>query len=164
MPFIFLGKMHKVFIINKIKIKSYMGLIKENGRNISISNKNGYSVENYWIAKDYIKKVGVNRRNLDVNELVDTYNKVKHTNVKIGSCKPCSVSKYFNSLRNYVQYAEILFKANGIDYSRQAEKKVEPVKVEEPAINEPIKVEDEIVKEDIKPKKRNKKNDVEDND
>lgn len=142
-----------------------MGLIKEQGRNISISNKNGYSVENYWIAKDYLHKVGANRRNMDVNELVDTYNKVKHTNVKIGSCKPCSVSKYFNSLRNYVTYAEILFKANNIDYSRPV--KEEPVKVKEPEetvidkpVNEPVKT----VIEEIKPKKKVKKNDVEDKD
>ena len=133
-----------------------MGLIK-NG--ISISSKNGYSVDKYWIARDYLSKVSNNRRNLDTNELIDVYNKVKRTDVKIGSCKPCSVTKYYNGLQNYVKYAEILFKANGIDYSRHIEPVKEETVKEEPVKDEPVKDEPiQVDVQEIKPKKRVRKN------
>lgn len=141
-----------------------MGLIKnEKGHNISISSLNGYSVDRYWIAKDYLHKVGTNRRNLDVNELIKVYNTVKQTNVSIGSCKPCSVSKYYNGLQNYVKYCEILFKANGIDYSRTFvdEKPVYGIDKNVIEVMTEAKEVKSEPKAEIKPKKKAKKEDAE---
>ena len=44
-----------------------MGLIKTNdGKHISVSNINGYTVEKVLKAKEYLKEIGANRRNFPI--------------------------------------------------------------------------------------------------
>ena len=72
-----------------------MGLIKNNGRNVSVSSVNGYSVKKVLKAKEYLKEIGENRRNFPVERLVEMYNDIKGTREKAVGCKPCQANKYY---------------------------------------------------------------------
>lgn len=124
-----------------------MGLIKTaDGRNISVSTKNGYSLEKVLKAKEYLKEIGSNRRNFPIERLVEMYNEIKGTREIAVGCKPCQANKYYMGLQNYVTYGEITLINNGI--ATKEDLNPELIKKEEPIIEE---VKEEIIEE--KPKK-----------
>lgn len=119
-----------------------MALIKENGRNVSVSTKNGYSIEKVRKAKEYLKEIGSNRRNIPVERLVEMYNDIKGTREKAVGCKPCQANKYYMGLQNYVTYGEMTLINNGIATREDLDiEKKEEVIIEEEAITEekPVK-------------------------
>lgn len=119
-----------------------MALIKENGRNVSVSTKNGYSIEKVRKAKEYLKEIGSNRRNIPVERLVEMYNDIKGTREKAVGCKPCQANKYYMGLQNYVTYGEMTLINNGIATKEDLDiEKKEEVIIEEEAITEekPVK-------------------------
>jgi len=119
-----------------------MALIKENGRNVSVSTKNGYSIEKVRKAKEYLKEIGSNRRNIPVERLVEMYNDIKGTREKAVGCKPCQANKYYMGLQNYVTYGEMTLINNGIATTEDLDiEKKEEVIIEEEAITEekPVK-------------------------
>lgn len=123
-----------------------MGLIKANGRNISVSTKNGYSLEKVLKAKEYLKEIGSNRRNFPIERLVEMYNDIKGTREIAVGCKPCQANKYYMGLQNYVTYGEITLINNGL--ATKEDLNPDLIKKEEPIIEE---VKEEIIEE--KPKK-----------
>lgn len=90
-----------------------MGLLRENGRNISVASCNGYTVEKVIKAKQYLKEIGNNRRGFDVNRLVEMYNDIKGTKEKAAGCKPCAATKYYNGIQNYAYFGELTLINNG---------------------------------------------------
>ena len=119
-----------------------MALIKENGRNVSVSTKNGYSIEKVRKAKEYLKEIGSNRRNIPVERLVEMYNDIKGTREKAVGCKPCQANKYYMGIQNYVTYGEMTLINNGIATKEDLDiEKKEEVIIEEEAITEekPVK-------------------------
>lgn len=103
-----------------------MGLIKtKDGKHISVSNINGYTVEKVLKAKEYLKEIGANRRNFPIERLVEMYNEIKGTREKAVGCKPCQANKYYMGLQNYVTYGEITLINNGVDPDELDPKNVE---------------------------------------
>lgn len=90
-----------------------MGLLRQNGRNISVASCNGYTVEKVIKAKQYLKEIGSNRRGFDVNRLVEMYNDIKGTKEKAAGCKPCAATKYYNGIQNYAYFGELTLINNG---------------------------------------------------
>lgn len=90
-----------------------MGLLRENGRNISVAQCNGYTVEKVIKAKQYLKEIGNNRRGFDVKRLVEMYNDIKGTKEKAAGCKPCAATKYYNGIQNYAYFGELTLINNG---------------------------------------------------
>lgn len=128
-----------------------MALIKENGRNVSVSTKNGYSIEKVRKAKEYLKEIGSNRRNIPVERLVEMYNDIKGTREKAVGCKPCQANKYYMGLQNYVTYGEMTLINNGIATKEDLDiEKKEEVIIEEEAITE-----EKPVKKAGRPRKNN---------
>ena len=131
-----------------------MGLIKNNGRNVSVSSVNGYSVKKVLKAKEYLKEIGENRRNFPVERLVEMYNDIKGTREKAVGCKPCQANKYYMGLQNYVTYGEMTLINNGI-----ATKDDLNLELQERASNsgltstEELKEEIKAIEDEIKPKK-----------
>lgn len=108
-----------------------MGLIKtKDGKHISVSNINGYTVEKVLKAKEYLKEIGANRRNFPIERLVEMYNEIKGTREKAVGCKPCQANKYYMGLQNYVTYGEITLVNNGVDPDELDPKNVEEEKVD----------------------------------
>lgn len=141
-----------------------MGLIKNNGRNVSVSSVNGYSVKKVLKAKEYLKEIGENRRNFPVERLVEMYNDIKGTREKAVGCKPCQANKYYMGLQNYVTYGEMTLINNGI-----ATKDDLNLELQEQASNsgltsvEELKEEIKAIEDEIKPKKAGRqKKDVKD--
>ena len=142
-----------------------MGLIKtKDGKHISVSNINGYTVEKVRRAKEYLKEIGANRRNFPIERLVEMYNEIKGTREKAVGCKPCQANKYYMGLQNYVTYGEITLINNGaatkedLDIENVKEEmemsgftNVEEYKAEVEAIKEEL--EDKPVKKAGRPKK-----------
>lgn len=128
-----------------------MGLIRANGRNISVASVNGYTVEKVRRAKEYIKEIGGNRRNFPVERLVEMYNDIKGTREKAVGCKPCQANKYYMGLQNYITYGEITLINNG----KATKEDLDIEKKEEPIVEEEVKEEDEVkpVKKAGRPKK-----------
>lgn len=131
-----------------------MGLIKNNGRNVSVSSVNGYSVKKVLKAKEYLKEIGENRRNFPVERLVEMYNDIKGTREKAVGCKPCQANKYYMGLQNYVTYGEMTLINNGV-----ATKDDLNLELQEQASNsgftsvEELKEEIKAIEDEIKPKK-----------
>ena len=141
-----------------------MGLIKNNGRNVSVSSVNGYSVKKVLKAKEYLKEIGENRRNFPVERLVEMYNDIKGTREKAVGCKPCQANKYYMGLQNYVTYGEMTLINNGI-----ATKDDLNLELQEQASNSgltsvgELKEEIKAIEDEIKPKKAGRqKKDVKD--
>lgn len=113
-----------------------MGLIRtKDGRNVSVAECNGYSVEKVRKAKQYLREIGKDRRNFPIERLVDMYNDIKGTMYKPTGCKPCQASKYYVGLQNYVTYGELTLINNG--------------KATEEDLNIDIKVEEEPKEEEV---------------
>ena len=120
-----------------------MGLIKtKDGKHISVSNINGYTVEKVLKAKEYLKEIGSNRRNFPIERLVEMYNDIKGTRETPVGCKPCAANKYYLGLQNYVTYGEITLINNGV--ATKEDLNPELIKKEEPIIEE---VKEEIIEE-----------------
>lgn len=129
-----------------------MGLIKtKDGKHISVSNINGYTVEKVLKAKEYLKEIGANRRNFPIERLVEMYNEIKGTREKAVGCKPCQANKYYMGLQNYVTYGEITLVNNGVDPDELDPKNVEEEKVDVEVTEENIEV--KPVKKAGRPKK-----------
>lgn len=129
-----------------------MGLIKtKDGKHISVSNINGYTVEKVLKAKEYLKEIGANRRNFPIERLVEMYNEIKGTREKAVGCKPCQANKYYMGLQNYVTYGEITLKNNGVDPDELDPKNVEEEEVDIEITEDKIEV--KPVKKAGRPKK-----------
>lgn len=129
-----------------------MGLIKtKDGKHISVSNINGYTVEKVLKAKEYLKEIGANRRNFPIERLVEMYNEIKGTREKAVGCKPCQANKYYMGLQNYVTYGEITLVNNGVDPDELDPKNVEEEKVDIEVSEDKIEV--KPVKKAGRPKK-----------
>lgn len=129
-----------------------MGLIKtKDGKHISVSNINGYTVEKVLKAKEYLKEIGANRRNFPIERLVEMYNEIKGTREKAVGCKPCQANKYYMGLQNYVTYGEITLVNNGVDPDELDPKNVEEEKVDVEVTEDKIEV--KPVKKAGRPKK-----------
>lgn len=121
-----------------------MGLIKtKDGKHISVSNINGYTVEKVLKAKEYLKEIGANRRNFPIERLVEMYNEIKGTREKAVGCKPCQANKYYMGLQNYVTYGEITLINNGVD----------PDELDPKNVEEEVDIEVTEDKIEVKPKK-----------
>lgn len=133
-----------------------MGLIKTtDGKRISVSNINGYTVEKVLKAKEYLKEIGANRRNFPIERLVEMYNEIKGTREKAVGCKPCQANKYYMGLQNYVTYGEITLINNGI--ATKEDLNPDLIKKEEPIIEEAVKEEEIIEEKPVKKAGRPKK-------
>ena len=84
-----------------------MGLLRQNGRNISVATCNGYTLEKVIKAKRYLREIGTNRRNFPTERLVEMYNDVKGTNEKAVGCRPCQATKFYNGIQNYAYFGEL---------------------------------------------------------
>lgn len=91
-------------------------LIKDkNGNNISVATVNGYTAEKVIRAEAYLKEIGSNRRNFQIERLVEMYNDIKGTNERAVGCKPCQASKFYNGIQNYAYYGRLTLANRGID-------------------------------------------------
>lgn len=128
-----------------------MGLIKTtDGKRISVSKVNGYTVEKVLKAKEYLKEIGSNRRNFPIERLVEMYNEIKGTREKAVGCKPCQANKYYMGLQNYVTYGEITLINNGV--ATKEDLNPDLIKKEEPIIEE-VEIIEEKPKKAGRPKK-----------
>ena len=91
-----------------------MGLIKDNNRNISVAQVNGYTVEKVLRAKKYLREIGMNKRTFPMERLVEMYNDIKNTNEVAQGCRPCQATKFYNGIKNYVTYGELTLINNGV--------------------------------------------------
>lgn len=143
-------------------------------RNISVSAKNGYTMEKVLLAKQYLKEIGKNKRHFDFKRLVGMYNEVFGTSESPSGCS-CQSPKYYNGIANYFKYGKLTLINNGLateaDFEDRAEE-AEPIDNAEKRINlgddseasETIseeRIEDvssEEKEEIAEPKKKSKKN------
>lgn len=128
-----------------------MGLLKnDTGRNISVANVNGYTVEKVLRAKAYLREIGMNRRTFPMERLVEMYNDIKNTHESAKGCKPCQANKFYNGIKNYVTYGELTLANNGIAIDdKEAPQAAETTEVDE------LPTDGEITEQ--KPKKQAKK-------
>lgn len=105
-------------------------------RNISISSKNGYTVEKVKLAKKYLDEIGSNKRTFDFKRLVNMYNTILGTS-EVGGCK-CQSPKYYNGIQNYYNYGKLTLINNGLateaDFEETKEVSI-PIENEENRIN-----------------------------
>lgn len=125
-------------------------------KNISVAAKNGYRLDKVIKAKEYLDEIGSNRRNFNIERLVEMYNDIKGTNERAAGCKPCAANKYYNGLMNYYTYGKLILINNGLateaDFETKKEEEEKPI---ENAENRLVGVEE--VKEEEKPKKTKSK-------
>lgn len=99
-------------------------------RNISVSKKNGYTLEKVKMAKRYIDEIGSNKRTFDFKRLVQMYNDVYGTNEVASGCK-CQSPKYYNGIQNYYNYGKLTLINNGLATDEDFETKIEqPIPIE----------------------------------
>lgn len=125
-------------------------------KNISVAAKNGYRLDKVIKAKEYLDEIGSNRRNFNIERLVEMYNDIKGTNERAAGCKPCAANKYYNGLMNYYTYGKLILINNGLATEADFEQKVEEEKPIENAENRLVGVE-EVKEEEEKPKKTKSK-------
>lgn len=145
-----------------------MGLIRYKGKKISVASKNGYTLEKVRKCKEYLDKIGKNRRHFPLDEMVRMYNEIKGTNVVPTGCKPCQANKYYAGLQNYYTYGKMTLIANGIASETEIDEtvEIEPLEMEVLASNSGLTVEEykaevkAITEEhkEMKKKTRKKKN------
>lgn len=82
-------------------------------RNISVSAKNGYTMEKVLLAKQYLKEIGKNKRHFDFKRLVGMYNEVFGTSESPSGCS-CQSPKYYNGIANYFKYGKLTLINNGL--------------------------------------------------
>lgn len=82
-------------------------------RNISVSAKNGYTMEKVLLAKQYLKEIGKNKRHFDFKRLVGMYNEVFGTSESPSGCS-CQSPKYYNGIANYFKYGKLTLVNNGL--------------------------------------------------
>lgn len=126
-------------------------------KNISVAAKNGYRMDKVIKAKEYLDEIGSNRRNFNIERLVEMYNDIKGTNERAAGCKPCAANKYYNGLMNYYTYGKLILINNGLateaDFEQKVEEEEKPI---ENAENRLVGVE-EVKEEEEKPKKTKSK-------
>lgn len=120
-----------------------------NGRNISVSSRNGYTVDKVLEAEKYLKEIGSNKRNFPFEKLVKMYNDLLGTNESPNGCR-CQAPKFYNGIANFAKYGRLTLEVNGIKVEKEEGKKVE-----EPIVED---VKDEVDEEPKKSVGRPKKN------
>lgn len=143
-------------------------------RNISISAKNGYTLEKVLKAKQYLMEIGQNRRSFPFEKLVAYYNDILGYNDSPSGCK-CQAPKYYNGINNYYNFGKLTLLNNGLATEADfEEQKAEPQAIENEAnrivlgASEAVsgdEVEDTKVEENNEaeePKKKRSKKNVED--
>ena len=127
-----------------------------NGRNISVSAKNGYTLDGVRKAKEYLAEIGSNKRNFDFHRLIDMYNDMFGAHESYQICK-CQSPKYYNAIANYYKYGKLTLINNGVcteadieEDEIEASEAVSEVKVEDT----PSETIEEVVEEKEEPKKR----------
>ena len=127
-----------------------------NGRNISVSAKNGYTLDGVRKAKEYLAEIGSNKRNFDFHRLIDMYNDMFGAHESYQICK-CQSPKYYNAIANYYKYGKLTLINNGVCTEAdiegdeiEASEAVSEVKVEDT----PSETIEEVVEEKEEPKKR----------
>lgn len=141
-----------------------MNIKTSDNRNVSISSKNGYTLEKVLRAKKYLEEIGNNKRNFPFDKLVTYYNDILGTHDSISGCR-CQSPKYYNGIQNYYNYGKLTLINNGLAKESDFIQKEETPTIENEAnrivlgVSETIseeKVEDG--KEEIKKTVRKKKN------
>lgn len=127
-----------------------------NGRNISVSAKNGYTLDGVRKAKKYLAEIGSNKRNFDFHRLIDMYNDMFGAHESYQICK-CQSPKYYNAIANYYKYGKLTLINNGVcteadieEDEIEASEAVSEAKVEDT----PSEVKEEPTEEKEEPKKR----------
>lgn len=149
-------------------------VIKTN--NIVVSAINGYTVENLKKVHSFLHNNNRSMRNINITELINLYNEIKHTNYSTSGCRSCNINKYYIGLQNYLKYGIATLIANGVissenDIKGEDEQHIQPILEN---AQERLKtaledtVEDEIIKAveeetQDKPKRGRKKTNAEDN-
>lgn len=83
-------------------------------KNTVVSAINGYTVENLKKVYNFLHNNQRSMRNINMTELINLYNEVKHTNYSTYGCKSCAISKYYIGLQNYYKYGVQTLLANGV--------------------------------------------------
>ena len=87
--------------------------INKNGRSISVSKNNGYTIEKVQKAIEFVKHA--KRRSTRLEEYLDMYNYLKDANDTMPNCKVCGSAKYIAAVDNYAKYGYLTLVANGVD-------------------------------------------------
>lgn len=106
-------------------------------RNISVSSKNGYTIEKVRLAKRYLDEIGSNKRTFDFKRLVQMYNDVTGQNEVASGCK-CQSPKYYNGIQNYFNYGKLTLINNGL--ATEADFETNKVEVPIPIENEEARI------------------------
>ena len=102
-------------------------------RNISVSKKNGYSLEKVLKAKQYLEEIGSNKRTFPFETLVKYYNELHGTNDPLTGCR-CQSPKYYNGIANFYKFGKLTLINNGLATEEDFElKKEEPKPIENEA-------------------------------
>lgn len=129
-------------------------------RNISISSKNGYTLEKVLKAKEYLDEIGSNKRQFPFARLVQMYNDIKGTHESEEGCR-CNSPKYFNGLMNFYVYGKLTLINNGLakaeDFERKEdEDEAKPIENEGKRIKlvdiDPNEIDEDFVKKAMHPK------------
>lgn len=83
-------------------------------KNIVVTAINGYTVENLKKVHKFLHNNQRSMRNINITELLNVYNEIKHTNYTHQGCKSCAISKYYIGLQNYYKYGVQTLLANGV--------------------------------------------------
>ena len=102
-------------------------------RNISVSKKNGYTLEKVLKAKQYLEEIGSNKRNFPFEKLVKYFNELHGTNDPLTGCR-CQSPKYYNGIANFYKFGKLTLINNGLATESDFDlKKEEPKTIENEA-------------------------------
>ena len=101
-------------------------------RTVSISAKNGYTLEKVLKAKKYLEEIGSNKRNFPFEKLVQYFNELHGTNDSTNGCR-CQSPKYYNGIANFYKYGKLTLINNGLATEEDFEMKKEAEPIENEA-------------------------------
>ena len=87
--------------------------INNTGRTISVSAKNGYTIEKVKKAIEFVKHA--TRRGTKFEDYLNMYNYLKDTNETLPNCKICGAAKYIAAVENYAKYGFLTLVNQGVD-------------------------------------------------
>jgi hypothetical protein len=93
-----------------------MGLIRNAGSNVSISQNHLYSKEKVLKAKSFLEEWGKNQRYYPLEDIVRVYNELKGTNEVASNCRACANNKFIAGIQNYYKYGRLTLENWGVKF------------------------------------------------